>query len=153
MKTVILGVGNLLMGDEGAGVHVARALEEAGGIAGVSIVDGGTGGFHLLAYFEDYQRVILIDATMDGQPPGTLTLLKPKYSSDYPPTLSAHDIGLKDLLDSTFLLEHHPEVVLFAISIERLEMMSTELSAEVSAAVEVTARAVGEFLRDNPGPS
>jgi len=151
MKTVILGVGNLLVGDEGVGVHVARAMQESGGIDGVNIVDGGTGGFHLLEYFENYDRVVLVDATLDGQPPGTLTLLKPKYSADYPPTLSAHDIGLKDMLDSAFLLGSHPEVVLFAISIARLEVMSMELSDPVAAAVTVTARAVADYLRDHPG--
>jgi len=151
MKTVVLGVGNLLVGDEGAGVHVVRILQESGGIDGVEIVDGGTGGFHLLEYFENYDRVILVDATLDGQAPGTITLLKPKYSSDYPPTLSAHDIGLKDLLDSVFLLGRHPEVVLFAISIARLETMSMELTEPVGAAVTLAARAVTDYLRDDPG--
>jgi hydrogenase maturation protease len=151
MKTIVLGVGNILVGDEGAGVHVAHLLQKSGGIDGVEIVDGGTGGFHLLEYFEDYERVILVDATLDGQPPGTLTILRPQFSSDYPPTLGAHDIGLKDLLDSVFLLGRHPKVVLFAISVARLETISMELSEPVSAAVTSTARAVTDYLRDNPG--
>ena len=153
MKTVVLGIGNLLVGDEGVGVHVTRALLDSGGIGGVDIVDGGTGGFHLLEYFEDYDRVVIIDATADGQAPGTLTVIKPKYASDYPPTLSAHDIGLKDMLDSAFLLGKHPEVVLFAVSIARLEIMSMELSPPVAAAVPATASAVADYLRDHPDSS
>lgn len=150
MTTVVLGIGNLLVGDEGAGVHVARALQDAGGIDGVDVVDGGTGGFHLLEYFERYDRVILVDATLDGRPPGTLTVIKPRYSADYPTTLSAHDIGLKDMLDSAALLGSRPEVVLFAISIARLEGMSTELSESVAAAVTATARAVADYLNAHP---
>ncbi|HDK35811.1 MAG TPA: hydrogenase maturation protease, partial [Bacteroidetes bacterium] len=116
-RKLILGIGNLLMGDEGIGIHIVRWLQEKGELSGVDIVDGGTGGFHLLEYFQNYEQVILVDATLDGQQAGTVTLLRPKYSSDYPTTLSAHDIGLKSLLDALTLLEIQPEIVLFAVSI------------------------------------
>jgi hypothetical protein len=55
------------------------------------------------------------------------------------------------MLDSAFLLGSRPEVVLFAISIARLEVMSLELSNPVAEAVAVTARAVTDYLRDHPG--
>jgi len=54
--------------------------------------------------------------------------IRPKYSSDYPPTLTAHDIGLKDLLDSLYLLGSTPEIHLITISIETVNSVSTELS-------------------------
>ncbi|MBP1654413.1 MAG: hydrogenase maturation protease, partial [Bacteroidetes bacterium] len=90
---LVLGVGNYLLGDEGVGVHAARELLEAGAPEGVTVLDGGTGGFHLLSLFQDYDPIILIDATMDGEPAGTVRLLHPKFASDFPRTLSAHDIG------------------------------------------------------------
>jgi hydrogenase maturation protease len=148
MKTLILGIGNLLMGDEGVGIHVVRHLQDNHKLPGIDIVDGGTGGFHLLEYFQNYGRVILVDATMDGKPPGNITLLKPKYSSDYPQTLTAHDIGLKDLLDSLYLLNKQPEIVLFAISISGLGGLNLELSEELQPAVEKAAEAIIKYLND-----
>ena len=62
--------------------------------------------------------------------------LRPKYSADYPKTLTAHDIGLKDLLDAFYLLgERAPDVTLFAVSIPPLQDLQLELSPPVSAAV------------------
>ena len=149
MKTLILGIGNLLMGDEGVGIHVTRYLENQLQISDVDIVDGGTGGFHLLEYFQNYERVILVDATMNGQAPGTLTIIKPKYSSDYPQTLTAHDIGLKDLLDALYLLNKQPEIILFAVSISNLEGLKLELSEKLQPSVKKVAEAIIKFLNDS----
>ena len=75
------------------------AAEVAGGLeAEADLVDGGTGGFHLLGFFSDRPWIVLIDAAADGRPPGTVSLIRPRFASDFPRTLSAHDIGLKDLL-------------------------------------------------------
>jgi hydrogenase maturation protease len=98
------------MGDEGIGVHAIKYLERNFPEIAVDLMDGGTGGLHLLVYFHRYPKIILIDATIDGQTAGTIKLLKPKFSSDYPPTLTAHDIGLKDLLDALYLLKHQPDI-------------------------------------------
>jgi len=132
---LILGVGNLLMGDEGVGVAAIRRLEQNGLAAHAELVDGGTSGFHLLGLFRDQPRIILIDATTDGQPPGTVSLIHPRYASDFPPTLTAHDIGLKDLIESAALLGYWPEVDLITISIGDLGLMTMELSPAVSAAL------------------
>jgi len=150
MKTIVLGVGNVLMGDEGVGVLVARRLTEAGVPPGVDVVDGGTGGFHLLEYFQDYERVVLVDATLDGQAPGSVSVIRPRFSSDYPPTLSAHDIGLKDLLDAVYLLGHSPEVVLFAISVARLDEVTLEVSPAVAESVPRVAQQVLDYLTAGP---
>ncbi|MDR3402804.1 MAG: hydrogenase maturation protease, partial [Chthoniobacter sp.] len=109
-KPLILGVGNLLLGDEGVGVAAIRHLEARGFAADAELVDGGTGGFHLLGLFRHQQQLILIDAAMDGRPAGTVTRLQPRYASDFPLSLTAHDIGLKDLLESAALLGDLPAV-------------------------------------------
>ncbi len=149
MKDVlVLGVGNLLMGDEGIGIHVVRRLQEDKSLPGVDIVDGGTGGFHLLNYFHEYKRVILVDATIDGRPAGTVRMLKPRFSSDYPPTLTAHDIGLKDLLDALYLLDQQPEIVLFTISIEKLDKVTLDISADIQRTIGEAAERIAAYLKE-----
>ncbi len=91
------------MGDEGVGVHVVRALEKHTLPAGVECLDGGTGGFILLEPLQQADRIILIDAAADGNPLGTVTRTTPQFVKDYPPTLTAHDIGVKDLLDAFYM--------------------------------------------------
>ena len=132
---LILGVGNVLMGDEGAGVHAVRLLEREGGVPGVTLVDGGTGGFHLLSYLSDYDPVVMIDATLDGRPPGTVAVIEPKYASDFPRSLSAHDIGLRDLVESAALLGTLPKIYLVTLSVDTLQPMQTSLSPAVQEAL------------------
>lgn len=132
---LILGIGNVLLGDEGVGVHVVRELEKLKLPEHVSVLDGGTGGFHLLSIFEQNKKMILIDATLDGNKPGTVNLLKPKYSKDFPKTLSSHDIGLKDLIESSALLGFMPEIALITVSISDNQPVLMELSEEVRKSV------------------
>jgi hydrogenase maturation protease len=143
---LILGIGNVLMGDEGIGVHVVRYLQNMPLPAGVECLDGGTGSFNLLEPMQRAKKVILIDATIDGSPAGTVRRLRPRFSKDYPRTLTAHDIGLKDLLDAFYLLGNPPEVILFAVSIAALQEVGTELSPELAAVVPEVAKKVAEEL-------
>ena len=136
------------MGDEGVGVHVVNTVEKAALPPGVDCLDGGTGSFLLLEPMQNAEKVILIDATIDGSPPGTIRRLRPKYSADYPPTLTAHDIGLKDLLDAFYLTgQRPPEVSLYAISIPPLQDMQTELSPEIKNTVQRAAQLVWDEAR------
>jgi hydrogenase maturation protease len=150
--TLVLGIGNLLMGDEGVGVHAARALEHAPPGPGVTVVDGGTGGFHLLEYLSTYDPVILVDATMDGQPPGSVRILEPRYASDFPRALTAHDIGLRDLIEAAVLTGPLPKIWLVTVSIAEMQPMQTDLSAEVAASlprvIETVKRLVAAAQRD-----
>ena len=125
----------MLMGDEGIGVAAIRHLEQSGSAGRADLVDGGTGGFHLLGLFRDYEHVILIDAAADGKAPGTVSLIKPRFANDFPPSLTAHDIGLKDLIESAALLGDLPKVDLITISIGGLSAMSMQLSAAVKGAL------------------
>src|SRR6516162_301376 len=145
-KPLILGVGNLLMGDEGVGVAAIRRLEQNGFAEHAELVDGGTGGFHLLGLFRDRQHLILIDAADDGKAPGTVSLIRPRYASDFPPSLTAHDIGLKDLLESAALLGDLPEVDLITVSIGGLGSLTMELSPDVAAALPIVEHIVRRCL-------
>jgi hydrogenase maturation protease len=129
-KILVLGIGNYLMGDEGIGVHAVNQLEDEG-IEGVDFLDGGTGGFYLLESFEQYEHVILIDATLDRNPTGHTRMIKPHFASDFPKAMSTHDIGLKDLISALQLLDTMPEVYLFVVSIETIQQQGIELTGEI----------------------
>ncbi len=134
-KVLILGIGNVLMGDEGIGVSVVNELEKTSLPAHVELLDGGVGSFLLLEPMQTAKKVILIDATIDGEKTGTVRRLRPRFSKDYPRTLTAHDIGLKDLLDTFYLLGDTPDVTLFAVSIPPLQDMTMQLSPELISIV------------------
>lgn len=145
-KTLVLGLGNVIMGDEGVGVHVVRALEKHTLPANVECLDGGTGGFILLEPLQNAGRIILIDAAADGNPPGTVTRTTPRFSSDYPPTLTAHDIGVKDLLDAFYMQGGGRDVILYAIAIDPRQPISMELSPiGARAAQEAEQRILAEL--------
>jgi hydrogenase maturation protease len=139
---LVLGIGNLLLQDEGVGVHVIRRLQEMELPAHVELLDGGTGGFHLLGCFDDYATLVLVDAALNGLAPGTVTVTEPRYSSDFPRVLSSHDIGLRDLIESAELLGKLPRMFLVAISIDPHQSMGTELSGPVRDSIDSAAAAV-----------
>ena len=131
---LILGVGNYLLGDEGVGVHFIKYLEKQELPKNVHLLDGGTGGYYLMPYMEKYGAVIMIDATIDGEQPGHFRMIRPRFSSDYPPQLSAHDIGLKDMIEGMMLLGTLPDLYLMAISIFDYDKLSLQLTKEIEDA-------------------
>jgi len=131
---LILGIGNVLMGDEGVGVHTIRHMDSNGLPPGIETLDGGTGGFHLLEPMSRFGKIVLVDAAAEGEP-GTIRRLYPRFSSDYPRTLTAHDLGLKDLLESMILLDQTPEIVLIAVSIALPTAIGVELTPQMQALV------------------
>jgi len=132
---LVLGVGNYLMGDEGVGVRLIEEMASGELPDYLDLLDGGTGGFLLLDRFQAYGTVIFVDATMDGKPAGTVSLLRPRFASDFPTALSVHDLGLKDMIEAVYLLDHQPDLYLITISIDRIDPMSVELSGAVEKAI------------------
>jgi len=142
---LVLGIGNILLNDEGAGIRVVNALEEEG-FKGADLIDGGTGGFHLLGLIQSYQYVIITDASLDSFPPGHVRVMHPKYSRDFPLQLSAHEVGLKDLIDAAFLLGNLPEIYLIAVSVKEFQKMGMDLSPEVEMAIPVAIEKVKDLV-------
>lgn len=148
---LVLGIGNLLMGDEGVGVRAVERLQEDTWPEGVTVVDGGTGGFHLLEYLQTFSPIVMIDATMNGEPAGTLHVLRPKYASDFPRALTAHDIGLRDLVESAALLGPLPDITLVTVSITEIQSMVLTLSPPVEAALPALAALVRRTVMKEAG--
>lgn len=131
MAVLVMGIGNYLMGDEGVGVHVAQRLAQEALPEGIEVLDGGTGGFFLMEYFENYPVVILIDATLDDRPIGNIRLIEPRFAADFPRAMSTHDIGLRDLVEGLAILGKLPQIYLFAVSIAQVQPQQIELSPEI----------------------
>ena len=145
-RILVMGVGNVLMGDEGVGVHAIGRLEHRSWPPHVTLLDGGTGGFHLLSHLGACDVLVLIDATLDGLPPGTLTVIEPRYAADFPKALSAHDIGLKDLVDSAAVLGILPKIRLVTISVSAIQPMQMTLSPEVEASLPQVDAIVSDLV-------
>lgn len=133
------------MGDEGIGVYVVRELEKHALPPSVECLDGGTGGFTLLEPLENADRIIIIDAASDDNPIGTITRTTPQFSRDYPPTLTAHDVGMKDLLDMFYIQGGHHEIILYAITIDPKQPIRMSLSQQAESAV---SEAVNRILAE-----
>ena len=146
MKTLVLGLGNVLMGDEGIGVYVVRELEGRELPAGVECLDGGTGGFTLLEPLESADRIFIVDAASDGNPVGTVTRTTPQFSRDYPPTITAHDVGMKDLLDMFYIQGGQHEIILYAITIDPKQPIRMSLSVQGETAAKKAVNMVLEEL-------
>ena len=138
-RILILGIGNILLSDEGAGVHVINRLQETFIVPGnVEIIDGGTMGLDLMPYFEGRTHVIVVDAICGaGEQPGTIR----RFSGSEVMTMlgeriSPHQIGLSDLLACTEVDSQLPEnIVLLGIVPESLDT-SLEMTPAIQARVD-----------------
>jgi len=142
-RILVLGIGNYLMGDEGIGIHVIHALSKAKLPGYVDILDGGTSSFDLMPILAQYPLAIFVDATMDFKLPGTIGVIYPKFAKDFPAVLSAHDVGLKDMIDALEFKNELPDIILITISIENMQPMSISLTSPIK---EIVPRVVNTIL-------
>ncbi len=145
-KILILGVGNVILGDEGVGIHAVRYLETQELPANTELLDGGTGGFHMLSVMEDYKTLIMIDATIDSKEEGSISLIEPKFASDFPKAMSSHDIGLKDLVETATLLGHMPKIYLITVTVKDISEVRMTLSENVENSLPEIAKLVKSIL-------
>lgn len=140
-RVLVLGVGNILFGDDGVGPRVIQRLAQQVQRDGVEFVDGSTGGLELLVFLEDCTHLVVVDAIDAGAEPGTIFRLGPEELGGKSARLSFHQVGLVELLAARRLLGASPETVVLAVQVERLEW-STELSAPVAASLPALEEAV-----------
>ncbi|HEX8960768.1 MAG TPA: HyaD/HybD family hydrogenase maturation endopeptidase [Geobacteraceae bacterium] len=154
MSILVLGIGNLIMSDDGIGVRVVQLLAERYRIpTGVTVLDGGTLGLDLLPKLEGVERLLVVDAVETGQPPGTVVRLT---GEEVPVVLetkvSPHQMGLKDLLAVAMLQGFAPrEMVLWGVQPALIDV-GMELSPVVADTLEPLVRhVVAELDRWNAG--
>jgi hydrogenase maturation protease len=150
VSTVLLGVGNPLMGDDGIGLEALRRLQARWVLPpDVDALDGGTWGMNLLHTLEGADRVVILDAIRSGSEPGTLTVLErdelPRLFSH---KLSPHQIDLQEVLALAELRGGLPaEVVAVGIEPARVEL-GVGLSGAVLAGMDEMERRVVRRLED-----
>jgi hydrogenase maturation protease len=137
-KILVLGVGNILMSDEGAGVYAVRKLEKQSIFSeNVTLLDGGTLGMRLLHPISCADVLIVADTAMRGLKPGTISRLN---ISDVCPGLtlknSMHQLSFSETLAMAQLMGVLPETVIIAIEPADITSMSTECTPEVASGID-----------------
>jgi hydrogenase maturation protease len=132
-ETIVLGLGNLVHSDDGAGVHAIHALQRDERVpAGVTLIDGGTQGMALLPHISNACRLLVLDAVDTSEPPGTLVRFEGQSLRGLPGKASVHQLGFADLMAAMSLLGESPaEMVVLGVQPE-----TTEWGAELSGPVE-----------------
>lgn len=153
-QLLILGVGNVLLKDEGVGVHVVRELKKRKYPPEVSIIDGGTAGLDLLYLIEDASRLIIIDATNGDAEPGAVFRFSPEELDDFIPSInnSLHQIGLLEVLHLGRAMGILPPTVIFGVQPAVIDWgmeLSQELSERLPQLVSQVEEEINNWLSQN----
>jgi len=130
-RTLVIGVGNLLLKDEGIGVHLVRALQEAELADDITLIDAGTAP-DLIAYANAGDKLVIIDAAKGGGEPGTVYRLRPgDLTTPTGIAISAHELGVEQGLALLKLMGNEPgEIIIIGIEPQEIDF-GTELSAQL----------------------
>ena len=146
-KVVVIGVGNLLLKDEGIGVHIAHALQKMDISQGIKIIDGGTSP-DLIAYSEAGDKLIIIDAMKGGDRPGTIYRLHPQdLTPEARGALSVHELGVEQSLKMMNLIGNAPkEVTIIGIEPKEIDWgtePSVDLQQKIPQIIKVVLKEIG----------
>lgn len=136
-KRIVVGIGNLLLQDDGVGVHVIRALEKHPLPSDVELLDGGTAGCDLLPFLTGAEKIIVVDAVQGGGPPGAVYRLTPEDCGvpQADDAISLHDLGILVVLHDLKLLEGRSvPVVIIGVEPGKIDV-GMELTPEVKARI------------------
>ncbi len=136
-KILVLGVGNILMADEGIGVQIVSEMQTLDLPENVELLDGGTAGLDLIPYMKDKKKIIIIDCIDTDDPPGTVYRMTPLDLQEINTfTISSmHQIGLAETIQLSRLLGNDAEVVIIGITPKNYKEYSLEISPELKAIV------------------
>ena len=149
MGTIVLGIGNVLLKDEGIGCHIARALKETP-LPNVKVIEGGTSPD---VFPEDADKLIVVDAAKGGGIPGEVYRFNlDDIALEQSPFLSLHDIGLIDNLLLMRLLHNIGETVIIGVEPKEIEW-GLELSPELQEKVPQILETILAELNTSPNLS
>lgn len=149
---LILGIGNILLQDEGAGVHVVRKLQHMSLSPEIEIIDGGTLGLDLFHYLEGRKKVILVDTIQTEQKPGTIYRFRPEEIQHitHKEKLSFHQVSFFDVLRlANFLDPILPELIVIAVRPKDISP-GMDLTPEIEAKIPTLIDFVMEEVKKIP---
>ncbi|MEN6584764.1 MAG: HyaD/HybD family hydrogenase maturation endopeptidase [Sulfuricella sp.] len=151
LRVMVLGIGNTLLQDEGAGVHAMHRLQlESADLTGIEFVDGGTLSFTLAGPIGDVDCLLVIDAAELGGPPGTVEVFRDAEMDRFLGAnrkCSVHEVGLLDLLAITHLTDKlPPQRALIGIQPAVLDWGEVP-SAAVAQALPLACATARELIR------
>jgi len=156
---LILGVGNLLLSDEGVGVHVAQRMMELDMPPEVQVVEGGTDGFGLVNFITQADRMILIDAVKGGGQPGSIYRFDLEDCPPYPDLFktSVHQISILEVINLSSLIGSTPHTTIIGVEPVCLEMgmqLSPPVEAKIPKVIQMILAEVEQSLEKklNIGP-
>jgi hydrogenase maturation protease len=151
---LVLGIGNILLKDEGIGVHVIDKLKQMSLPDNVEVLDGGTAGLDLVDFIEGYRKLIVIDAVNAGGKPGTLYRLTEENLDIKPKAISSfHEIDFLDALYMSELVNSRPEEIV-VIGVEPKDMsgglgLSPEIEERIPKIIEVVMKELNDKKSSN----
>src|SRR5208283_859893 len=153
-KVLVLGVGNLLLKDDGVGVHLINSLRDTPFPDNIQLIDAGTVSHQLLSLFHETDYLILVDAVDANDVPGSIYRFSPddiKFTSGY--KMSLHEMNLIDILQMAEMTGAKPETVIIGVQPKDATSWSLELSDEVKAVIpKVKALVLEELEKINAIP-
>jgi hydrogenase maturation protease len=143
----VIGIGNILLSDEGVGVHLVNELAKRGGIPGIDCVDGGVAGGALLNLIEDQGKVIVLDCVAAPFSPGTVLEMFPEdLRRNEDARYSLHDLNLADAIDLMRLRGTLPEMMILGVVPADVETCGIGLSAPLAEKFEeILAKVIAEI--------
>lgn len=132
-KILVMGVGNILMADEGIGVKIVNKMQDLDLPDHVELLDGGTAGLDLMPYMKDKNKIIIIDCIDTEDPPGTVYRMTPLDLEEISTfTISSmHQIGLAETIQMSRLLGNNADVIIIGITPKNFKKYSLEISPEL----------------------
>jgi hydrogenase maturation protease len=157
-KIAVVGVGNILMGDEGVGIEVVKRLEELPGIGAgcdcIEIIDAGSGFLNIVSGLREYDKIIIVDAVHGGEAPGTVYRFRfEDVEGRRAPDLSLHDFGVFESIQLERLVAPLPEDIVFYGVEPHSVRLSMELSDVVGAKVGYVVERIVEELNGRAADS
>ena len=150
MKTAVIGVGNILFTDEGVGVYASRMLKENYVFEPeIEIIDGGTLGFKLMDYFEEYDRVVILDTVSIDDKPGSVYDLPSDALmglGDYRQTV--HEVEVVGMLEICSMLDKMAEVSVMGIIPEDIQTVQINLTEKVKQGLPLLLEKTVHTLQD-----
>ncbi len=147
-ELTVLGIGNILMSDEGVGVHLLEAVRSSQQWGdSVEFIDGGAGGLNLLNVIEQASRLVIFDAADMGLEPGEFRVISPDMA-DGPPAdrISMHDVPVTETLELCRQFLHAPDDVrIFAVQPQTVDF-GRQLSEPIQAVFDKLVSAAAEVV-------